>query len=122
MLAELIAKHGADCWLVNTGWTGGAYGVGSRMSIKHTRALLAAVLDGSLKDARYVQDPHFGLMVPQDVPGIPNAVLDPRQAWSDPAAYDEAARKLVGLFEANFATFQGKVTDEVKAAAIRAAA
>ena len=122
MLAELIAKHGADCWLVNTGWTGGAYGVGSRMSIKHTRALLAAVLDGSLKGARYVQDPHFGLMMPQDVPGIPNAVLDPRQAWSDPVAYDEAARKLVGLFEANFATFQGKVNDEVKAAAIRAAA
>ena len=122
MLAELIAKHGTDCWLVNTGWTGGAFGVGSRMSIKHTRALLAAVLDGSLKDARYVQDPHFGLMMPQNVPGIPNSVLDPRQAWADPTAYDEAARKLVGLFEANFATFQGKVTDEVNAAAIRTAA
>ncbi len=122
MLAELIAKHGTDCWLVNTGWTGGAFGVGSRMSIKHTRALLAAVLNGSLKDARYVQDPHFGLMMPQDVPGIPNSVLDPRQAWADPTAYDEAARKLVGLFEVNFATFQGKVTDEVNAAAIRTAA
>ncbi len=122
MLAELIAKHGTDCWLVNTGWTGGAFGVGSRMSIKHTRALLAAVLDGSLKDARYVQDPHFGLMMPQNVPGIPNSVLDPRQAWADPTAYDDAARKLVGLFEANFATFQGKVTDEVNAAAIRTAA
>jgi len=122
MLADLIAKHGADCWLVNTGWTGGAYGVGNRMSIKHTRALLAAVLDGSLQGARYVQDPHFGLMMPQDVPGIPNEVLDPRQAWADKAAYDEAARKLVGLFEANFATFQGKVGDDVKAAAIRAAA
>ena len=122
MLAELIAKHGTDCWLVNTGWTGGAFGVGSRMSIKHTRALLAAVLDGSLKDARYVQDPHFGLMMPQNVPGIPDSVLDPRQAWADPAAYDEAARKLVGLFEANFSTFQGKVTDEVNAAAIRTAA
>ena len=122
MLADLIAKHGADCWLVNTGWTGGAYGTGSRMGIKHTRALLAAVLDGSLKGARYVQDPHFGLMMPQDVPGIPNEVLDPRQSWADKDAYDAAARKLVGLFEANFATFQGKVTDEVKAAAIRAAA
>ena len=122
MLADLIAQHGADCWLVNTGWTGGAYGVGSRMSIKHTRALLAAVLDGSLKGARYVQDPHFGLMMPQDVPGIPNEVLDPRQSWADKDAYDVAARKLVGLFEANFATFQGKVTDDVKAAAIRAAA
>ena len=80
------------------------------------------MLDGSLQGARYVQDPHFGLMMPQDVPGIPNEVLDPRQAWADKAAYDEAARKLVGLFEANFATFQGKVSDDVKAAAIRAAA
>ena len=122
MLAELVAKHGTDCWLVNTGWAGGAFGVGSRMSIKHTRALLAAVLDGSLKNAHYVQDPHFGLMMPQDVPGIPNSVLDPRQAWSDATAYDEAARKLVGLFVANFATFQGKVTDEVNAVAIRTVA
>ncbi len=122
MLATLIAQHGADCWLVNTGWTGGAYGTGSRMSIQHTRALLAAVLNGSLRDARYVQDPFFGLMLPQDVPGIPNAVLDPRQAWADGAAYDAAARNLVGLFEKNFATFAGSVSDEVKAAAIRAAA
>lgn len=121
MLADLIAQHGADCWLVNTGWTGGAYGTGKRMSIQHTRALLAAVLNGSLRDARYVQDPFFGLMLPQDVPGIPNAVLDPRQAWADGAMYDTAARKLVGLFEKNFATFAGSVSDEVKAAAIRAA-
>jgi len=121
MLAELIAKHGADCWLVNTGWTGGAYGTGSRMSIQHTRALLAAVLNGSLRGARYVQDAFFGLMLPQDVAGIPNAVLDPRQAWADGAAYDTAARNLVGLFEKNFATFAGSVSDEVKAAAIRAA-
>ena len=122
MLADLIAQHGADCWLVNTGWTGGAYGTGKRMSIQHTRALLAAVLNGSLRDARYVEDPFFGLMLPQDVPGIPNAVLDPRQAWADGAAYDTAARKLVGLFEKNFITFAGSVSDDVKAAAIRAAA
>ncbi len=122
MLADLIAQHGADCWLVNTGWTGGAYGVGKRMSIQHTRALLAAVLNGSLRNARYVQDPFFGLMLPQDVPGIPNEVLDPRQAWPDRAAYDRAAQDLVGRFERNFETFQGAVTDDVKAAAIRAAA
>ena len=122
MLGALIAQHGADCWLVNTGWTGGAYGVGARMSIKHTRALLAAVLNGSLRDAHYVQDPFFGLMLPQDVPGIPNAVLDPRQAWADGAAYDRAARDLVGRFEKNFATFAGFVGDDVKAAAIRGAA
>jgi len=122
MLSELIARHGADCWLVNTGWTGGAYGVGSRMSIKHTRALLAAVLNGSLRGSRYVRDPFFGLMLPQDVPGIPNAVLDPRQAWADGAAYDAAARDLVARFEKNFTTFQNSVTDEVRAAAIRTAA
>ena len=122
MLSDLIAKHGADCWLVNTGWTGGAYGTGTRMSIEHTRALLAAVLDGSLKDARFVRDPFFGLMMPQDIAGIPNDVLDPRQAWADKAAYDRAASDLVSRFEKNFLTFQSGVTDEVKAAAIRAAA
>ncbi len=122
LLAELIKKHGADCWLVNTGWTGGAYGVGKRMSIGHTRALLAAVLDGSLRDARYVRDPFFGLMMPQDVPWIPNEVLDPRQSWSDKAAYDVAARDLVARFEKNFATFAEGASAEVKAAAIRAAA
>ena len=108
MLADLIRQHGADCWLVNTGWTGGAFGVGKRMSIAHTRALLAAVLDGSLANARFVRDPHFGLMLPQDVAGIPNEVLDPRQAWSDRAAYDMAARGLVERFEKNFAAFRGR--------------
>ena len=122
MLAELIERHGADCWLVNTGWTGGAYGTGKRMSIGHTRALLRAVLDGSLKQVSFVPDPFFGLMMPQDVPGIPNEVLDPRRAWADPAAYDRTARDLVGRFEQNFAKFQGGVSEDVKAAAIRVAA
>jgi phosphoenolpyruvate carboxykinase (ATP) len=122
MLAELVRKHGADCWLVNTGWTGGAYGVGSRMSIKHTRALLSAVLDGSLRDARFERDPFFGLMFPQDVPGIPNEVLNPRLSWADRAAYDVAARDLVARFERNFQSFHAVVTEDVKAAAIRAAA
>ncbi len=122
MLAELVRKHGADCWLVNTGWTGGGYGTGQRMSIGHTRALLAAVLDGSLKDARYERDPFFGLMFPQDVDGIPNEVLNPRLSWADKASYDKAARDLVARFEKNFATFQGVVGEEVKAAAVRAAA
>ena len=122
MLAELIERHGADCWLVNTGWTGGAYGTGKRMSIGHTRALLRAVLDGSLKNATFVPDPFFGLMMPQDVPGIPNEVLDPRRAWADGAAYDRTARDLVGRFEQNFTKFQGGVSEDVKAAAIRVAA
>ena len=122
MLSDLITRHGAACWLVNTGWTGGGYGVGRRMSIQHTRALLRAALDGSLKGARTVTEPFFGLAVPQDVPGIPNEVLDPRRAWADPAAYDRAARDLAGRFERNFAEFQGMVPEAVRAAAIRAAA
>ncbi len=122
MLADLIAQHGADCWLVNTGWTGGAYGTGRRMSIAHTRALLRAALDGSLARAKFRADPFFGLMIPEAVEGVPSEVLDPRQAWADKAAYDKAAQDLVGRFEANFQTFHGAVDDDVKAAAIRAAA
>ena len=122
MLAELVKRHGADCWLVNTGWTGGGYGTGKRMSIQHTRALLAMALDGRLREARYVRDRHFGLMMPQDVAGVPNDVLDPREAWADKAAYDRAAAELVRRFEKNFEAFEGGVTEEVREAALRAAA
>jgi phosphoenolpyruvate carboxykinase (ATP) len=122
MLADLIARHGADCWLVNTGWTGGAYGTGQRMSIQVTRALLRAALDGSLAQAEFTPDPYFGLMTPKAVPGIPANVLNPREGWADKAAYDRTAQKLVGLFEQNFATFSGAVSEDVLAAAIRAAA
>ena len=122
MLADLIERYGADCWLVNTGWTGGAFGVGKRMSIQHTRALLSAALDGSLRNARFVRDPHFGLMLPQDVPGIPNEVLDPRQSWADKAAYDAAARDLVARFEQNFEKFRDGVSDEVRQAEVKRAA
>jgi phosphoenolpyruvate carboxykinase (ATP) len=86
MLADLIAKHGADCWLVNTGWSGGAYGTGSRMPIKVTRGLLRAALDGSLEKVEIVRDPFFGLMMPKAVPGIPSELLNPREAWADKAA------------------------------------
>ena len=78
MLADLIARHGADCWLVNTGWSGGQYGVGKRMSIRHTRALLRAALDGSLARTRFRKEPFFGLAIPEQVPGVPAEVLDPR--------------------------------------------
>jgi phosphoenolpyruvate carboxykinase (ATP) len=122
MLADLIGRHGVDCWLVNTGWSGGAYGVGSRMSIRHTRALLAAALDGTLTRARFRPDPFFGLMIPDAVPGVPTEVLDPRNAWADKAAYDRTARDLIGRFEANFAGFESGVSADVRAAAIRAAA
>ncbi len=122
MLAELIARYGADCWLVNTGWSGGAYGEGQRMPIQHTRALLSAVLDGSLAQAKYVKDPIFGLMMPTGVAGIPDEVLNPRLAWSDKAAYDRAAHQLAARFEQNFATFQDGASEEVRNSAIRAAA
>jgi len=122
LLAELIEQHNVDCWLVNTGWSGGKYGTGARMSIKHTRGLLAAVLDGSLAKATFRRDPFFGLMMPQNVPGIPDDVLDPRLSWADRAAYDRTARDLVARFEQNFATFDSAVGDDVRAAAIRAAA
>jgi len=122
LLERLIAEHGASCWLVNTGWTGGAYGTGKRMSITHTRALLRAALEGALEKASYRTDPFFGLAIPEHVEGVPDEALDPREAWPDKAAYDKAAAALVKRFEANFATFADDVGDDVKAAAIRAAA
>jgi phosphoenolpyruvate carboxykinase (ATP) len=122
LLRDLIDRHGATCWLVSTGWTGGSFGTGKRMAIGHTRALLKAVLDGSLRNSVFQPDPFFDLMIPRDVPGIPNDVLDPRGAWADKDAYDRTARDLVGRFEKNFANFVDLVGDDVKAAAIRAVA
>ncbi len=122
MLGERIKKHGAQCWLVNTGWSGGTYGVGRRMPIAYTRALLRAALDGRLAAAPLRREPNFGLMVPQSCPEVPSEVLDPRGTWSDKKAYDETARHLTHRFAANFAEFEPLVTDEVKAVAVRAAA
>jgi phosphoenolpyruvate carboxykinase (ATP) len=107
---------------VNTGWSGGAYGVGKRMSIRHTRALLRAALDGTLLNSRFHHEPFFGLSIPEHVPGVPDDVLDPRQSWADKAAYDAAARHLVERFEENFAAYEAGVGDDVRAVAIRAAA
>ncbi|MGH7061677.1 MAG: phosphoenolpyruvate carboxykinase (ATP), partial [Stellaceae bacterium] len=122
MLGERIRRHGARCWLVNTGWSGGAYGTGKRMSIAHTRALLRAALDGRLNDAPLRKDQNFGLFVPEACPGVPSEVLDPRGTWSDKAAYDETARGLTHRFAENFREFEPHVGDEVKKAAVHAAA
>ena len=122
LFADLIARHGADCWLVNTGWSGGKYGVGNRMSIRHTRALLSAALDGSLSKVSFQTDPFFGLSIPRHVPGIPDEVLDPRESWADKTAYDNTARDLLARFEKNFSGFEGGVGPDVKAVALRAAA
>jgi phosphoenolpyruvate carboxykinase (ATP) len=122
MLADMMQAHGADCWLVNTGWSGGGYGVGERMAIRHTRALLAAALDGRLRDIPTRPDANFGIGVPEICPGVPTEALNPRGTWADGAAYDAAAQRLTRLFADNFTKFEGHVDDGVKAAAIRAAA
>jgi len=118
LLQEKINSQGATCWLVNTGWTGGAYGTGKRMPIKATRALLAAALDGSLNDGSFRKDPNFGFDVPVLVPHVDAKLLDPRSTWADAAAYDAQAKKLVEMFAANFAQYVPYIDDEVKAAAI----
>jgi phosphoenolpyruvate carboxykinase (ATP) len=117
LLRDLIAKHKVDCWLVNTGWTGGAFGTGSRMPIKVTRALLSAALDGTLKSVQMRTDPHFGFQVPVAVPGVDAKILDPRQTWADKAAYDAQALKLVQMFRKNFEKFEAHVAADVRAAA-----
>lgn len=121
LLKERIAKGGVDCWLVNTGWTGGKYGVGKRMPIKATRALLNAALDGSLNDAEFRVDPNFGFKVPVAVPGVDSAILDPRSTWPDATEYDATARKLVGQFIENFAQFEDHVDEAVRQSAPKAA-
>src|SRR4051812_47645750 len=119
LLKKRIAEGGADCWLVNTGWTGGKYGVGKRMPIKETRALLNAALDGSLKNVEFRKDPNFGFEVPVSVPGVDQSILDPRTTWSNPAEYDAMAAKLVDLFVENFAQFADHVDEGVRQAAPR---
>ena len=121
LLKERIAKGGVDCWLVNTGWTGGKYGVGKRMPIKETRALLNAALDGSLKNAEFRKDPNFGFDVPVSVPGVDNSILDPRGTWADKAEYDRTAARLVDLFVDNFAGFESHVDEGVRQSAPRVA-
>jgi phosphoenolpyruvate carboxykinase (ATP) len=117
LLRDLIGEHQADCWLVNTGWTGGAFGVGSRMPIKATRALLAAALDGSLANTEMRIDPHFRFRVPVAVPGVDSRILNPRDTWADKAGYDAQARKLVAMFRDNFKKFEAHVGRDVLDAA-----
>jgi phosphoenolpyruvate carboxykinase (ATP) len=116
MLGDRIAKHQARVWLVNTGWTGGAYGVGSRMKIAHTRAMIAAVLSGALDNVNYERDPIFNIDVPTSCPDVPAEVLKPRNTWKDQGAYDAQAQKLATMFRENFKTFEATASAEVKAA------
>ena len=116
MLGELLKQHGSRVWLVNTGWTGGAYGVGKRMKLAHTRAMVRAALDGQLDDVASETDAVFGLAVPTSVPGVPAEVLRARETWSDAGAYDTQARKLAEMFRKNIEKFGDAVGADVKAA------
>ncbi|MHB1169415.1 MAG: phosphoenolpyruvate carboxykinase (ATP), partial [Longimicrobiales bacterium] len=116
MLGEKLSEHGAQCWLVNTGWTGGAYGSGTRMSLSHTRAMVHAALRGLLDDVETTPDPVFGLHVPKHIRGVPDNVLQPRTTWKDAEAYDKQAEKLAGMFRENFKKYEASVSDEVKKA------
>ena len=120
MLAERIRKHGSKCWLVNTGWSGGPYGVGSRMKLEYTRTMLEAILAGDLDNLPMEADPVFGLNVPEHVHGVPTRVLTARDTWSDKDAYDRQARKLADMFRTNFERYEGRVDEAVKAAGPRA--
>jgi phosphoenolpyruvate carboxykinase (ATP) len=117
LLRDYIAKHSVDCWLVNSGWTGGKYGVGRRMPINATRTLLTAALNGSLKTARFRTDPYFGFSVPTSVPGVEPHLLSPVKTWKDKAEFDATARDLVKKFQDNFVKFESQVDADVRAAA-----
>jgi phosphoenolpyruvate carboxykinase (ATP) len=119
LLKQQLEGHGADCWLVNTGWTGGPYGVGTRMKIAHTRAMIRAILDGTLADVETYTDPIFNLQVPTACPGVPEEVLNPRDTWDDKEAYDSKAHELAGRFKRNFEDFSDGVTESVLAAGPR---
>jgi phosphoenolpyruvate carboxykinase (ATP) len=116
MLADRLAEHDVTVWFVNTGWTGGPFGVGKRMGIDHTRTMVRAALNGELTDVGYELDPVFGVAVPTSVPGVPSELLRPRDTWPDPAAYDAKARELATMFAANFEAYADGVDEAVRLA------
>jgi phosphoenolpyruvate carboxykinase (ATP) len=120
MLAEKLRKHGSNAWLVNTGWTGGPYGVGKRMDLPYTRAMVRAAVNGSLDKAETRTEEIFGLAIPTKVPDVPEKVLFPRETWPDKNAYDEKALELAGLFHKNFEQFAEEAGKKVVAAGPRA--
>ena len=121
LLGANIEKYDVKVWFINTGWTGGAYGVGNRMAINHTRTIVNAALDGELDDVQTTTDPVFGLSVPVECPGVPAEVLNPRATWPDAAAYDIQANKLAGLFQENFSKYAADVPEAVRLAGPRVA-
>jgi phosphoenolpyruvate carboxykinase (ATP) len=119
LLAEKMRKHSADAWLINTGWSGGPYGVGARMKLGYTRAMIDAIHAGALENVPTVQDPIFGVEIPKSCPGVPDEVLLPKNTWKDPAAYDAAAKRLAFLFSENFAKYRDGASEAVRAAGPR---
>jgi len=119
LLAQKLRDTGATTWLVNTGWTGGAYGVGKRMSLKHTRAIIDAIHDGSLANERTVEDPVFGFHVPSECKNVPTEIMTPRNTWADKAAFDATAKKLAKFFADNFKKYESQASDAIRAAGPR---
>jgi phosphoenolpyruvate carboxykinase (ATP) len=117
LLADKMKQHNAKVWLVNTGWSGGSYGVGARVKLRYSRAILDAIHSGALADAPTTTDPVFGFEVVTECPNVPSEILVPRNTWSDKDAYDQTARKLARLFAENFKNYESGVSAEVKAAA-----
>jgi len=113
---EKVAAHKVNTWLINTGWTGGPFGVGSRMSLPYTRAIVRAALAGKLDGVAYQKDPVFGLRIPKECPDVPSELLDPRNTWNDKAAYDQKARELAARFRENFTKLAADVPDDVRKA------
>ena len=116
MLGEKLERYGVDVWLINTGWTGGPFGVGERIALRHTRRMVDAALTGELAWVPTRVDPVFGLAVPRELEGVPPELLDPRATWSDPDAYDQRAAQLAEMFAENFARYADGVSDEIRAA------
>jgi len=116
LLGEKLVRHNVQVWLINTGWSGGPYGVGKRISLANTRAMVNAALDGRLSDISTRQEPFFGLHVPVSCPGVPDEILSPRTTWANASDYDSQAQKLAALFRKNFQKFSEETSAEILAA------
>ena len=116
LLAEKMREHGSSAWLVNTGWSGGAYGVGSRIKLQYTRSIIDAIHDGSLHGPQFKTDPVFGLSYPLACPGLPSEILNPRNTWSDKDAFDSTAAQLAAKFNENFKEYEDQASDAIKSA------
>ena len=116
LLGQKLEEHKSDIWLINTGWVGGPYGVGERIKIALTRAMITAILDGKLNGVPMEKEPFFGLQIPKQCPGVPDEILNTRNTWSNPADYDAQAKKLAGMFAKNFKQYAEQATPDILAA------